>query len=174
MKNKVYTLLDLAEEFGENKQFIRRRINRLKIKAINKDSREYSNEPLKYNYSTYLFLSKELGQPDIRKKETHNDTRRNAHETRNDMQNTYQENMYKDKLIEILERELKYSKEKVEKSEEEKETLMRLLDQQQRLSLQAKQRIETLESQEISSNKKEKKESIKRKWYDIFKKKEGV
>ena len=37
MKDGVYTLLDLAEQFGKDKQFIRRRIVKLNLRAINKD-----------------------------------------------------------------------------------------------------------------------------------------
>lgn len=171
MEDKVYTLLDLAEEFGKDKQFLRRRISRLKLRAINKDSREHINEPLEYDHNTYLELAKELGVTNLKKdktNETRDDTRSNTHETRDDTQEL-SDGINKDKVIEVLERELEHSKDKLRKSEEEKETLMRLLDQQQRLSLQANQKIEILESkdQEI---KEEIKEGEKKKWWQIFKK----
>ena len=142
MEDKVYTLLDLAEEFGKDKQFIRRRINRLKLRSINKDSREHINEPLKYSWSTYLELAEEFGVQVIKndvKSETRDDTQSNTHETLSDTHEK-PKNMDKDQVIKVLERELRHSKDKLEKSEEEKETLMRLLDQQQRLSLQANQK----------------------------------
>lgn len=157
MEDKVYTLLDLAEEFGKDKQFIRRRISRLKLRAINKDSREHINEPLEYDHYTYLELAKELGVSNFKEdktNETRDDTRSNTRETRDDTQEL-SENINKDKVIEILERELKHSKDKLKKSEEEKENLMRLLDQQQRLSLQANNRIELL-TLEIEESKEEK------------------
>ena len=241
MEDKVYTLLDLAEEFGKDKQFIRRRISRLKLRAINKDSREHINEPLEYDHQAFLKLSEELGVSKFKKdkaNETRDDTRSDTHETRDDTRSdthetrddthktrddtrsdtyetrddthetrddTYEtrddthetrddthetrddthetrddthetrddtqklsDDINKDKVIEVLERELEHSKDKLRKSEEEKETLMRLLDQQQRLSLQANQKIEILESkdQEI---KEEIKDDKKRKWWQFFK-----
>ena len=163
MEDKVYTLLDLAEEFGKDKQFIRRRISRLKLRAINKDSREHINEPLEYDHQAFLKLSEELGVSKF-KKDKANETR---DDTRSDTQKL-SDDINKDKVIEVLERELEHSKDKLRKSEEEKETLMRLLDQQQRLSLQANQKIEILESkdQEI---KEEIKDDKKRKWWQFFK-----
>lgn len=171
MEDKVYTLLDLAEEFGKDKQFIRRRISRLKLRAINKDSREHINEPLEYDYQAFLKLAEEFGVSKFKKdkaNETRDDTRSDTHETRDDTQKL-SDDINKDKVIEVLERELEHSKDKLRKSEEEKETLMRLLDQQQRLSLQANQKIEILESkdQEI---KEEIKDGEKKKWWQIFKK----
>ena len=171
MEDKVYTLLDLAEEFGKDKQFIRRRISRLKLRAINKDSREHTNEPLEYSQSTYLKLAEEFGVPflkDDEKNETRDDTQSNTHETRDDMQKKLEEDD-KNKVIEVLERELKHSKDKLKKSEEEKETLMRLLDQQQRLSLQANQKIEMLEhkDQEVKEDEAQKKEN-KNKWWKFW------
>lgn len=178
MEDKVYTLLDLAEEFGKDKQFIRRRISRLKLRAINKDSREHINEPLEYDHQAFLKLSEELGVSKFKKdkaNETRDDTRSDTHETSDDTHETrddtqkLSDDINKDKVIEVLERELEHSKDKLRKSEEEKETLMRLLDQQQRLSLQANQKIEILESkdQEI---KEEIKDGEKKKWWQIFKK----
>ena len=177
MEDKVYTLLDLAEEFGKDKQFIRRRISRLKLRAINKDSREHINEPLEYDHQAFLKLSEELGVSKFKKdkaNETRDDTRSDTYETRDDTHETrddtqkLSDDINKDKVIEVLERELEHSKDKLRKSEEEKETLMRLLDQQQRLSLQANQKIEILESkdQEI---KEEIKDDKKRKWWQFFK-----
>ena len=181
MEDKVYTLLDLAEEFGKDKQFIRRRISRLKLRAINKDSREHINEPLEYDHQAFLKLSEELGVSKFKKdkaNETRDDTRSDTHETRDDTRSDTHEtrddtqklsdDINKDKVIEVLERELEHSKDKLRKSEEEKETLMRLLDQQQRLSLQANQKIEILESkdQEI---KEEIKDGEKKKWWQFFK-----
>ena len=171
MEDKVYTLLDLAEEFGKDKQFIRRRISRLKLRAINKDSREHINEPLEYDHQAFLKLSEELGVSKFKKdkaNETRDDTRSDTHETRDDTQKL-SDDINKDKVIEVLERELEHSKDKLRKSEEEKETLMRLLDQQQRLSLQANQKIEMLESKDQEIKEKIK-DGEKKKWWQIFKK----
>ncbi|QSX06640.1 hypothetical protein JYG23_04070 [Sedimentibacter sp. zth1] len=77
-----------------------------------------------------------------------NDTRCNTRDTHNDTQSNtrqYAENSSKDKLIEILERELKHSKDKLEKAKQEKENLYKLLSQQQQLSLSDKNKIKVLE-----------------------------
>lgn len=166
MKKEDYTLLDLAEIFGENKQLIRRRITKLKLVAINKDTREHYNEPLKYNYDSYLKLAKELGYKNdiyLEGSEIQSDTRVTQNVTRNDTHKK-QDSNDKDILIEILERELEHSKDKLKKSEEEKEKLMTLLDQQQRLSLQANQKIEMLEAKDKEINNK-------KRWYDFLKRK---
>lgn len=166
MGDKVYTLLDLAEEFGKDKQFIRRRISRLELSSINKDSREHTNEPLEYSRSTYLKLAEEFGISVVKKdneNEIREDTQSNTRETREDTRKKFEEDD-KNRVIEVLERELKHSKDKLEKSEEEKETLMRLLDQQQRLSLQANQKIEMLENKEEIKEE----ENEKKKWWHIF------
>lgn len=162
MIKRVYTLVDLAEEFGKDKQFIRRQIMGLNLEAINKDSREHLNETLKYSHHVYIELSKALGLSTGKNSDTHdtqNDTQNDTHDMQKDG-----DNLSKDKLIEILERELRHSKDKLEKAESEKENLMRLLDQQQRLSLQANQKIELLEHKET-----EEKVGEKRKWWEIFK-----
>ena len=93
----------------------------------------------------------------------------------------YSENSSKDKLIEVLERELKHSKDKLEKSEQEKENLYKLLSQQQQLSLSDKNKIIVLELEieevkglEIEADKRDSNELNKEekpKWYDIFKRK---
>ena len=171
MEDKVYTLLDLAEEFGKDKQFIRRRISKLKLSSVNKNSREHINEPLEYSWSTYLKLAEEFGISVVKKDdkdETRDDTQSNTHETRDDTQKNLDEND-KNKVIEVLERELEHSKKKLEKSEEEKETLMRLLDQQQRLSLQANQKIEMLENKEQEIKEDKIQDNEKKKWWNFFK-----
>lgn len=172
MNNKTYTILDLSEEFGKDKQLIRRRIAKLKIQSINKNTREYSNDPLEYSKKSYIELADYFGVSKSNTRDTHNDKQSNTQQ--------YTDDSNKNKLIEILERELEHSKSKLEKAEQEKDNLYRLLDQQQRLSLSDKNKIEILELElkensnpiEILEEKEiEKKESKKPKWYDIFKKK---
>ena len=170
MKEKIYTIKNLCNELNQPRQKVRRRIEKLDINAINEDTRIHENEPLEYDHQAFLKLSEELGVSKFKKdkaNETRDDTRSDTHETRDDTQKL-SDDINKDKVIEVLERELEHSKDKLRKSEEEKETLMRLLDQQQRLSLQANQKIEILESkdQEI---KEEIKDDKKRKWWQFFK-----
>ena len=170
MKDNIYTIKNLCDELNQPRQKVRRRLEKLEIKAINEDTRTYENEPLEYDHQAFLKLSEELGVSKFKKdkaNETRDDTRSDTHEIRDDTQKL-SDDINKDKVIEVLERELEHSKDKLRKSEEEKETLMRLLDQQQRLSLQANQKIEILESkdQEI---KEEIKDDKKRKWWQFFK-----
>lgn len=159
MDKRVYTILDLAEEFGKDKQLIRRKILGLKLKSINKDSRQYSNEPLEYDHSIYVELSKAFGVSNSNTGVIHNDTQTNTEK--------HEEDSNKDKLIEVLERELKHSKYKLENAEKEKESLMRLLDQQQQLSLKSSQKIELLEYKVKEEKREDNKK--KKKWYDLFK-----
>lgn len=163
MEDKTYTVLDLAEIFGKDKQLIRRRIIKLKLVAINKNTREHINEALIYNHDAYIALANELGKLDIK-----ND---NTYETRNDMRGNT-DKLNRDRLIEILERELKYSKDKLEKAEQEKESLYRLLSQQQQLSLNDKNKIKILELEieEIKEPKvdEEAEQEKNFKWYNIF------
>lgn len=180
---KKYTILDFSEEFNKDKQLIRRRLSKLEIKAMNRDQREYENEPLKYNYEAYLKLAKDFGVLNIEKDQHEDDTQCNTHDMQNDTQcnaHRYADNMVKDKIIEILERELEHSKVKLEKAEQEKDNLYRLLNQQQQLSLSDKNKIEILELElkenidpvEAFEEKKiEKKEFNNKKWYDVFKRK---
>ncbi len=173
MSEKIYTILDLAEEFGKDKQSIRRRIARLRLQSLNKDTRKYSNDPLEYNYETYLELAKDFGVSKSSTSDTHNNAPNDTLK--------YDENLSKDKLIEVLERELKHSKEKLEKSDQEKENLYKLLSQQQQLSLIDKNKIKVLELEieevkglEIEADKRDSDELNKEekpKWYDIFKRK---
>lgn len=172
MNNKKYTILDLSEEFGKDKQLIRRRIAKLKLQSINKNTREHSNDPLEYNQKTYIELADYFGVSKSNTRDAHNDTQSNTQQ--------YTDDSNKNKIIEILERELEHSKSKLEKAEQEKDNLYRLIDQQQRLSLSDKNKIETLElelkenSNPIEMFKEEEietKEYRKPKWYDIFKKK---
>ena len=115
MSEKIYTILDLAEEFGKDKQSIRRSIARLRLQSLNKDTRKYSNDPLEYNYESYLELAKDFGISKSNTSDTHNNARNDTLK--------YDENLSKDKLIEVLERELKHSKDKLENAEQEKENL---------------------------------------------------
>lgn len=172
MKKEIFTLLDFAEEFGKDKQLIRRTLLRLRIQAINKNSREYSNEPFKYDYQTYIKLSKELDftnniTNDIGSNtcETRDDTQSNTHVTHNDTW-MHTDNSNKDKIIEILERELEASKKRLEKSENEKENLIKLLDQQQQLTMISNGKLEIL-----NLELEEKKKDVKiRRWWKIFSK----
>ena len=188
MTDKNYTILDLSEEFKKDKQLIRRRLSKLGIKPVNKETREHINVPLEYDQRAFIELSNLFQVSNIsenKKKHdtpvTRNDTRNDTHVTHDDIQNNThkkEERSNKEILIEVLERELKHSKEKLEKAEQEKENLFRLLNQQQQLSLSDRNKIKILEielekfteSKEIEREYRttEENKTNKSKWYNIF------
>lgn len=54
MTEKHYTILDFSEQFNQSKQTIRRRVERLNIKAVNRKTREFPNDPLQYNQAVMI------------------------------------------------------------------------------------------------------------------------
>lgn len=131
MNGDIYTISRLADELQEERQTVRRRIKKLDIKAINEDTRAYQNEPLEYDKATYLQLADYFNV-------TVSDTTDTS----------------KDELIDVL-------KEQLEVANEEKRELRNLLDQQQRLNMSDKTRIELLEL-EIEEKTDEQKGFFKR------------
>lgn len=119
MNSDIYTITRLADELQHDRQTIRRRIEKLGIEAINEDTRTYQNEPLEYDVLTYLRLAESFGISVSNSDDTTDDTA-------------------KDELIEVL-------KSQLEVANEEKRELRNLLDQQQRLNMSDKSRIELLE-----------------------------
>lgn len=119
MNSDIYTITRLADELQRDRQTIRRRIEKLGIEAINEDTRAYQNEPLEYDALTYLRLAESFGISVDDSNDTTDDTA-------------------KDELIEVL-------KSQLEVANEEKRELRNLLDQQQRLNMSDKTRIELLE-----------------------------
>ena len=71
--------------------------------------------------------------------------------------------------IQKEEKQVEYLQGEMEKERNNNSELMRLLDQQQRLSLQANQKIEILESKDQEIKEKIK-DGEKKKWWQIFKK----
>ena len=178
MDNKNYTISDLSKEFKESKQVIRRRIDSLQIKSINRDTRKFPNEPLEYNFESYKKLAESFGV-DAKDKTPDDDTQQHAKTHDDDTQQYTQHtesNANQKVVIDILERELKHAKEKLSKAEQEKEKLYQLLDQQQQLSLSDRNKMNSLELEldnlrntKISLNEKEespiKKENTKKKGF---------
>lgn len=187
MITKQYTILDLSELFEKDKQLIRRRLTKLGIKAINKGIREYANEPLQYDHNAYIELAKDFGVSNSKIDQPTDDTQSNTQQYANDTQSNTQkhtndtqcntqihaDDIGRDKLIEVLERELEHSKIKLQRAEQEKDNLYRLLDQQQQLSLNDKNKIETLELELKESNYPEQTLEEKPKWYNIFKRRKS-
>nr|WP_011133551.1 hypothetical protein [Mammaliicoccus sciuri]CAE18148.1 truncated transposase B of Tn554 [Mammaliicoccus sciuri] len=60
MKEKIYTIKNLCDELNQPRQKVRRRLEKLEIKAINKDTRIYENESLEYDHQAFLKLAEEF------------------------------------------------------------------------------------------------------------------
>lgn len=197
--DKSYLMGDIAEELNISKTKVFRCIKELEIEAINEKTREHSNSPKKYSEK-----SKELIVANLTKAEDRNELQNKAlqnhyralqsvtvtqeHRDNNDKEckkeeryKTLQERCSNDseRIIKLLEDQLEFKDKELDRAYQEKQDLIRLLDQQQRLSLQANQKIETLELKIKEVNKVEEileeKDIIykekKSKWYDIFKRK---
>ncbi|MDN6244831.1 MAG: DUF536 domain-containing protein [Tetragenococcus koreensis] len=166
MKEKIYTIKNLCNELNQPRQKVRRRIEKLDIKAINEDTRIHENEPLEYDHQAFLKLAKEF---DVKINNTEC-TASVQHRTANEQHRTAEETS-KDKLIKVLEKQL-------EEANKSRANLEKLLDQQQQLTLISNKKIELLrlELEEKESekqidegiNKEEIKKYEKKKWLQFF------
>ena len=167
MKEKIYTIKNLCNELNQPRQKVRRRIEKLDIKAINEDTRIHENEPLEYDHQAFLKLAKEF---DVKINNTEC-TASVQQRTANEQHRTAEETS-KDKLIMVLEKQL-------EEANKSRANLEKLLDQQQQLTLVSNKKIELLrlELEEKESekqidegiNKEEMKKDEKKKWWNFFK-----
>ena len=166
MKEKIYTIKNLCNELNQPRQKVRRRIEKLDIKAINKDTRIHENEPLEYDHQAFLKLAKEFDVK-INNAEC---TASVQYRTTNEQHRTAGETS-KDKLIKVLEKQL-------EEANKSRANLEKLLDQQQQLTLISNKKLESLklEFEEKESekqtdegiNKEEMKKNEKKKWWQFF------
>ena len=166
MKEKIYTIKNLCNELNQPRQKVRRRIEKLDIKAINEDTRIHENEPLEYDHQAFLKLAKEF---DVKINNTEC-TASVQQRTANEQHRTAEETS-KDKLIKVLEKQL-------EEANKSRANLEKLLDQQQQLTLVSNKKIESLrlELEEKESekqidegiNKEEMKKDEKKKWWQFF------
>ena len=154
MKDNIYTIKNLCDELNQPRQKIRRRLEKLEIKAINEDTRTYDNEPLEYDHQAFLKLAKEF---DVKINNTEC-TASVQHRTANEQHRTAEETS-KDKLIKVLEEQL-------EEANKSRANLEKLLDQQQQLTLISNKKIESLKLQ-IEENKDS--STTKKKWWHFFK-----
>ena len=60
MKDNIYTMKKLCKGLNQPREKVRRRLEKLEIKAINKDTRIYENEPLEYDHQAFLKLAEEF------------------------------------------------------------------------------------------------------------------
>ncbi|EAG7129035.1 DUF536 domain-containing protein [Listeria monocytogenes] len=157
MKEKIYTIKNLCNELNQPRQKVRRRIEKLDIKAINEDTRIHENEPLEYDHQAFLKLAEEF---DIRI-DNKDCTASVQQRTTNEQHRTTEETS-KDKLIKVLEKQL-------EEANKSRANLEKLLDQQQQLTLISNKKLELLKL-EIEASKLEKKsEKTSSFWERIFK-----
>ena len=166
MKEKIYTIKNLCNELNQPRQKVRRRIEKLDIKAINEDTRIHENEPLEYDHQAFLKLAKEF---DVKINNTEC-TASVQQRTANEQHRTAEETS-KDKLIMVLEKQL-------EEANKSRANLEKLLDQQQQLTLISNKKLESLklEFEEKESekqtdegiNKEEMKKNEKKKWWQFF------
>lgn len=166
MKDNIYTIKNLCDELNQPRQKIRRRLEKLEIKAINEDARTYENEPLEYDHQAFLKLAEEFDVRIDNKECTASVQQRTANE-----QHRTAEETSKDKLIKVLENQL-------EEANKSRANLEKLLDQQQQLTLVSNKKIESLrlELEERESekqideeiNKEEMKKDEKKKWWQFF------
>lgn len=166
MKEKIYTIKNLCDELNQPRQKVRRRIEKLDIKAINEDTRIHENEPLEYDHQAFLKLAKEF---DVKINNT--DCTASVQQRTTNEQHRTAEETSKDKLIKVLEKQL-------EEANKSRANLEKLLDQQQQLTLVSNKKIELLrlELEEKESekqideviNKEEIKKDEKKKWWQFF------
>lgn len=160
MKGNIYTIKNLCEELNQPRQKVRRRLIKLDIQAINEDTRTYKNEPLEYDYQSFLKLAEEFNVLIDNKDCTASVQQRTTNE-----QHRTAEETSKDKLIKVLEEQL-------EEANNSRANLEKLLDQQQQLTLVSNKKLESLrlefeekEESEIEKNQ----EKTKKKWWQFFK-----
>ena len=155
MKDNIYTIKNLCDELNQPRQKIRRRLEKLEIKAINEDTRTYDNEPLEYDHQAFLKLAEEFDVRIDNKECTASVQQRTTNE-----QHRTTEETSKDKLIKVLEKQL-------EEANKSRANLEKLLDQQQQLTLISNKELESLKLEfEVKEQLTKKQE---KKWYQIFK-----
>ncbi|MDN6390172.1 MAG: hypothetical protein L0J96_10900 [Lactococcus lactis] len=157
MNDNIYTIKRICKELDQPRQKVRRRLVKLDIEAINENTRTYKNEPLKYDYQAFFELAEEFNVQ-INEDECTADVK---HRTTN-VQHRTSKNDDKDKLIEVLEEQLK-------EANKSKTNLEKLLDQQQQLTMLSNRELESvkleLEEEKWSENEAEK----TNKWWQFWK-----
>ncbi len=190
---KTYMMGDIAKELAVHKTTVFRSVKELEIEAINENSRKYENSPKKYSEESKQLIIANLIEEEKRTEAQNKALQEHFKALRNDSETIEIDNTevvdeeYKgdlgalqehngnvsNKIISLLESQLEAKDKELDRAYQEKQDLIRLLDQQQRLSLQANQKIEILELEIKETledeNEEEKHETKKTKWYDIFK-----
>ncbi len=172
MEDSVYTIKNLCDELNEPRQKVRRRLEKLEIKAINEDTRAYKNDPLKYDHQSFLKLAEEfdvqirdegfMSSVQHRTTEcTTNEQHRTTECTTNEQHRTTEETS-KDKLIKVLENQL-------EEANKSRANLEKLLDQQQQLTMISNKKFESLKLELDEKKEPEKNIEETKKWWKFWK-----
>lgn len=152
MNKQVYTITELSKELNQARQNVRRRLIKLGIKAINESNREYKTDPLKYNYQALTELAEDFG---VVLSTTNSNTNEQASSTNEQAEKG---------LIEVLKDQLKHER-------EQNTELLKLLNQQQQLTLISNKKLEVLKLELEDPEQKNIEQEKKRKWYDLFRRK---
>lgn len=154
MEDSVYTIKNLCDELNEPRQKVRRRLEKLEIKAINEDTRAYKNDPLKYDHQSFLKLAEEfdvqIRDEGFMSSVQHRTTECTTEETS------------KDKLIKVLENQL-------EEANKSRANLEKLLDQQQQLTMISNKKFESLKLELDEKKELEKNIEETKKWWKFWK-----
>lgn len=168
MNKQIYTITELAKELNQARQNVRRRLLKLSIIAVNEYTREHKTDPLLYDFETLKILSEDFG---LVQRTSDSTTKEQASSS-----NEQAKEQAKNDIFMVLKEQLEHEREQNKKLSKLNENLLNqldknqtLLDQQQRLSLQANQKNQILgKTEEI----KEKSESYgKKKWWNFLNKK---
>lgn len=154
MNKQIYTITELSNELNQARQNVRRRLIKLGIKAINESNREYKTDPLKYDHQALIELAEDFG---VVLSTTNSNTNEQASSTNEQAENG---------LIEVLKDQLKHER-------EQNTELLKLLNQQQQLTLISNKKLEALKLELEAPEQKNIEQEKKRKWYDFFRRKEG-
>ena len=152
MNKQIYTITELSKELNQARQNVRRRLIKLGIKAINESNREYKTDPLKYNYQALTELAEDFG---VVLSTTNSNTNEQASSTNEQAEKG---------LIEVLKDQLKHER-------EQNTELLKLLNQQQQLTLISNKKLEVLKLELEDPEQKNIEQEKKRKWYDFFRRK---
>ena len=149
MNKQIYTITEIAKELNQGRQNVRRRLLKLSIKAVNEHTREHKTDPLLYDFKTLKILSEDFGL-----------VQRTSDSTTKEQVNEQAEN----DIFVVLKEQLEHEREQNKMLSKLNENLLNqldknqtLLDQQQRLSLNDRNKIENLEL-EIKETKEESRE----------------
>lgn len=186
---KKYTILEIADELITTKSRVSRSISKLKLEANNENERIHKNSPKNYSSSVKELVMIDLMsvtersvaqqsalQERINKVKSDKPTSKT---TKEDIKDKAQQSAPTSKAerFEAQQEIIDVLKTQLNKANDEKENLLRLLDQQQRLSLHDRKKIELLETEVEKKTEEEINESDnvvikKSRWYNFFKKRD--